>query len=82
MCRLAALLHAGPRAGQTPLEWARRVAAQAPGDGAAVLEITGLYMRQRYGNYRPVRADLRLARASWRRVQRRWLWRLVTRRGL
>ncbi len=82
MCRLAALLHAGPRAGQTPLEWARRVAALAPGDGAAVLEITGLYVRQRYGNYRPVRADLRLARASWRRVQRRWMWRLLTRRGL
>ena len=82
MCRLASLLRAGPRAGQTPLEWARGLAVRTPGDSAAVLAITGLYVRQRYGNQRAAGADLQAARASWRRLQRRWIWRVLTRRRL
>jgi hypothetical protein len=82
MCRLADLLHAGPRRGHTPLEWATHVAARAPDDGAIVLALTTLYVRQRYGGYRPQREDLALARASWRTLRRRWIVRLLTRRPL
>src|SRR5919204_396021 len=82
MCRLADLLHAGPRRGHTPLEWATHVAARAPDDGAIVLALTTLYVRQRYGGYHPQREDLALARASWRTLRRRWIVRLLTRRPL
>jgi hypothetical protein len=82
MCRLADLLHAGPRRGNTPLEWATHVAARAPDDGALVLALTTLYVRQRYGGYHPQREDLALARASWRTLRWRWIVRLLTRRPL
>ena len=82
MCRLADLLHAGPRRGHTPLEWATHVSARAPADGAIVLALTTLYVRQRYGGYHPQREDLALARASWRTLRRRWIMRLLTRRPL
>jgi transglutaminase-like putative cysteine protease len=82
MCHLADLLHAGPRGGHTPLEWATLVAARAPDDGAVVLTLTTLYVRQRYGGYHPQPTDLALARASWRTLRRRWIVRLLTRRPL
>jgi hypothetical protein len=82
LSRLAGWLRAGPRQGQTPLEWARGVAAAAPTEGSAVLTIVELYARQCYGNYQPDRGDLTAARACWRLVQRRWLWRLLTRRPI
>jgi Domain of unknown function (DUF4129) len=82
MCHLADLLHAGPRRGHTPLEWATHVARRAPDDGAMVLALTTLYVRQRYGGYHPQREDLARARASWRTLRRRWIVRLLTRRPL
>lgn len=77
MRRLAGLLRAAPRAGQTPLEWAHEIAARAPDDGAAVLTITGLYVRQRYGGRHLRRAELAAARSSWRALRLRWLRRLL-----
>jgi transglutaminase-like putative cysteine protease len=82
MCHLADLLHAGPRRGHTPLEWATYVAVRAPEDGAIVLALTTLYVRQRYGGYHPQREDLALAQASWRTLRRRWIVRLLRRRPL
>jgi hypothetical protein len=82
MCHLAALLHAGPRRGHTPLEWAAHVAARAPADEALVRTLTMLYVRQRYGGHPPPPADLAAARAAWRTLRRRWLLRLLARRPL
>lgn len=76
MCRLARLLRAGPRRGQTPLEWAGHVAARSPADSAAVLAIATLYVRERYGGRRSRQADLRAARAAWRGLRLRWVRRL------
>jgi transglutaminase-like putative cysteine protease len=82
MRRLAGLLRAAPRAGQTPLEWAREIAVRAPDDGAAVLAITGLYVRQRYGGRHLQQSELVAARSSWRMLRLRWLRRLLLGRRL
>ena len=82
MCHLADLLHAGPRRGHTPLEWAAHVATRSPHDGVIVLTLTTLYVRQRYGGHHPRPADLAAAHASWRTLRRRWILRVLTRRPL
>lgn len=82
MCALATRLGAGPRHGQTPLEWATEFAARRPGDGAAVLRVTSLYLRRRYGHMAMAPADLSVTRAAWRRLRRRWLSLLLTLRSL
>lgn len=82
MSRLAGLLRAGPRPGQTPLEWAGLLAARSPGDGAAVMGLTALYLRQRYGRQQLAREELVAARRSWRALRWRWLRLLLTRRRL
>ena len=82
MTLLARWLGSGPRRGQTPLEWATRLASRAPDDRADVLALTSLYLRQRYSRRPADPGDLALARLTWRALRGRWLRRLVTRRRL
>jgi transglutaminase-like putative cysteine protease len=50
LCQLGSLIDLGPRAQQTPLEYAAILAAEFPGDAAAVREITLAYQQIRYGH--------------------------------
>lgn len=77
MIRLARHLDGGPRAGQTPLEWASDLAARVPGDGAMVLAVTKLYMQECYGGRQSGEADVLAARAWWRALRLRWMGRMV-----